>query len=196
MGLRDGDIDLFLQRVYRFEIPDKVGEASAEGQITFTPVIGTDAYTFSTISEVPEGDPVLLIRGITGPLHLMNTSPSELDLYSNPKEFYNLYPTVTNADPLAALVYGRTLRLRPVPTATTQIRVHGLFYRDEFPEAGIELEPEAWCAVHGAVHLYASETGSDDIETRFDAKFKMDLAEVASAYAGNFRKSSPPGDRW
>lgn len=180
--LAASELDRELNRIYRWEIPNLVGEASAKGQVSFVLSIGVDTYdldakTNGTLRAV--GRPVL-ISTLTSPHY-------PIDVYDDADLFWRDFDLLDTAQrrPYAALVQGRTMTLRPVPDAAYVVTMAALLYRGALTSAGISDESEAYVCVDGAAARLASDLGMDEIAAKYMALFREGLGTLAAKYYGH-----------
>lgn len=193
LGLRDStdidqaDLDVELNRVWRYAIPNRVEMAGVRQMLAFSTQVGVDAYDIDGAGVFAKP-----IRALEEPF--VRTGDVELDLYSVPLLFwrdFSLTGTQTGA-PTALLLVGRMMTLRPTPDAVYSIYASAIRYRDELVSAGISDGDEADTVVNGAVAHLAEENGFDEIATRYGALYETSIANLSRKYAANAQ--APPAE--
>jgi hypothetical protein len=162
-------------RVFQFEIPNRVGGWAQQGVADVTVGDGDELLDSTFTNLADPGGLAMRFKTVTVPL-LIDSDPIYFTTY--PSRFWSRYRKNDTAKsrPWGALYYGGSLRLRPIPDQDYTLTIHGIEYRQD-SVGDIEALPdpieEDWI-VWGAAMRLALVDGRIDV---------VELAKAALPYA-------------
>jgi len=174
------DLDRAMNRIWRWMIPNRVGNACAHGYVTIATVVGQESYDLDVLQPG-------LVRAVRAPIHIGVLSAPQTErlvYYTTPDEFWEEFDVVDTAQakPWAVLVEDRALTLRPRPDGIYFVRAAALLYRAALASTGVADEIEAKAVVDGAVQAIAHDLGMENIAQRHGALFEAGLDELSLKY--------------
>lgn len=176
------DLDAELDRIFRFEIPNRVGGGAYRREVTFDLVASQDTYDLDTIGAAVTPTP-LHIHGVRNQMVVLNGEP--IYYTTDPFQFFLIHdPDATNEnEPSELLVDGRQLIFRPTPDAIYSCTLRVSAARDPLEIITDELEAET--VVRGATFYLAAQRGMDEIGGVFLDLYNASMAQMATKYRGN-----------
>lgn len=170
MSLSDPEVDLELNRAWRYTLPDTVNGTSRDGSISFALQAGKQDYNLDVAADVGTGN-AGLVREIKIGIRF-NDMTTKLDYYDDFDFFYDrfVHNDAAQGRPGAVLVWKRTLTFRPVPDVSAYtVVVPASLYNVALTADGISNDTLAIAAVRFAVRDYAAEQKWTDTLETFDA---------------------------
>ena len=174
-ALLDADVDVYLNQIYRFTIPDEVDGMLSDGSWTFDTVASTMEY------ELP--------AGVQSPKVPVYVDGDPIATFTRRDQFWLDYDadTTDTGEPQAALLYGggdqtyarHLVRFYPIPDAVYTITGGGRMY----PTADLTVSsdlytPHALAIVAGAAQEFALDKHLDDIAKREGERFQQLLSQL------------------
>lgn len=165
-GLADGDTDASindrLNGAYQFTIPMDVPGELVESEWSLVASGGVGEYSYpATVAQTIQASPLL-------------NDTYKLGYHTRPEQFWQTYQRTGGnlGRPEAALFYGRTLYLRPVPDTLYQVRVFTRAFPAALGSSGLDNRDHALAAVYAAAREYALDFSDDETAQKADIRYK------------------------
>lgn len=184
-ALTSTDVDAYLNRAFRYTIPDKVHGMLSDGTWTFDTVASTVEY------ELP--------ANVHTPRKPVYVDGEPIETYTRREQFWWDYDadTTDTAEPRAALIYGggdqtyarHLIRFYPIPDAAYTITGGGRLYPAEDMTAATDLNPtHALAIVASAAQEFALDLSVDEIAQREGVRFLDKLSDLRTRSNGPARE--------
>lgn len=175
-GLADDAIDVSiddrLNGAYQYTLPMEIDGELVEGEWVITTVAGTGEYAYdATVAQVMQVAPRL-------------DDTYWLSYHTRPDVFWQAHDRTGGVQqrPDAALFYGRTAYLRPIPDAAYSVRVFTRKFPSALTSDGLVNRDHALAVVYAAAREYAMDVEDDETAMKADARYKdkRDLLQTLS----------------
>lgn len=175
-----------INQVYCHEIPDLVGGDNSKGEWWNTTSATDDgSYQFQDL--------------LKNAFSTVIVGSDPIRVFTDYGEFYKTFDreTTKRGKPEAALLWGREMILRPLPSGVFQIYVPGVFYREglELGTTQIIDASEEWAIEFGTTILIAEELLLDNVVATFTPRYARSISRlIAQASKVDTVQTPPPRD--
>lgn len=192
-----------INRVHRFDIPERVGGGRFRQQLSVTVPASTAARQDINTSGLTISPSSVLFGAIVGDwartLPSGQSASADLRVYTDPISFWDAYdPAITTevTTPEAILIEETSFILRPIPSVAQTLYFEALVYRAALTQVGsITLDFEELAIVYGAAGYAAVRIGDEDVIQRMERYASEQMGNLIRNVARSSSVSlPPPGD--